>query len=198
MLGKKGLANRIYNTLQLFIHNLEGTNSLNKREDIEAYAAKRNVDLALFSETQHEHSSEEGGQEKVETEGEATRGKYEWYFSSGIDPEDVEKRDKLRQAGKKNKAIYEKAREYAGVAIKVSKRLWKYIDIVEPAGSRLMRIRLKMHKKLDIIVAYGQQAQKSAKEKDDFYKHLEEMVDSTPKQNSTGPETDQHWLRQAN
>ena len=32
----------------------------------------------------------------------------------------------------------------------VSKRLWIYIDILEPAGSRLMRIRLKIQKKLDI------------------------------------------------
>ena len=104
----------------------------------------------------------------------------------------------MRQAGKKNKAIYEKAGDYAGVAIEVSKRLWKYIDMLEPADSRLMRIRLKMHKKLDMIVAYGQQAAKSAKEKDDFYKQLEEMFKSTRKHNSTGPETDQHWLRQAN
>ena len=66
----------------------------------------------------------------MDTEGEATRGKYEWYFSSGIDPEDVEKRDKLRQAGKENKAIHEKAREYAGVAVMVSKRLWKYKEIL--------------------------------------------------------------------
>ena len=63
LLGKKGLASRMYNTLQLLVHNLEGINSLSKRQEIEAYAAKKNVVLALFTETQHEHCSEEGGQE---------------------------------------------------------------------------------------------------------------------------------------
>ena len=66
----------------------------------------------------------------------------------------------------------------------VSKRLWKYIDILEPAGSRPMRIRLKMQKKLDIIIAYGKQADKSEKEKDSFYKQLEEMIKNTLKKNS--------------
>ena len=37
---------------------------------------------------------------------------------------------------------------------------------------------------MDIIVAYGQQAEKSAKEKDDFYKQLDEMIKSTPKKHS--------------
>ena len=134
------MANRMYSTLQLLVHNLEGINSLNERQEIEAYAAKKNADLALFTETQHEHSSEECGQEKVDTKGETTRGKYKWYFRSGVHPKDVEKRDELREAGKKNEAIYEKAREYAGVAVMVSKRLRKYIDILEPAGSRLMSI----------------------------------------------------------
>ena len=60
MLGKKGLASRMYITLQLLVHNLEGINSHNKRQEIEAYAAKKNV---VFTETQHEHCSEEGGQE---------------------------------------------------------------------------------------------------------------------------------------
>ena len=60
MLGKKGLASRMYNTLQLLVHNLEGINSLKKRQEIEAYAAKKNI---VSTETQHEHCSGEGGQE---------------------------------------------------------------------------------------------------------------------------------------
>ena len=43
--------------------------------------------------------------ETEDTEGATTRGKYKWYFSSGVDPKDVEKRDKLRQNGRRNKAV---------------------------------------------------------------------------------------------
>ncbi len=39
--------------------------------------------------------------------------------------------------------------------------LWKYLQKIETIGGRLLRCRLKFTKKVDIIVAYGQQAYKN-------------------------------------
>ena len=53
---------------------------------------------------------EEGG-ERINTEGETTRGKYKWYFSSGIKPEDVQKSAKMKREWKKiSQAILEKSK----------------------------------------------------------------------------------------
>ena len=72
------------------VFNVEGINCPHKRQEIEEYAHEKGVSLGLFSETQHAHSCMEGG-ERTNPEGETTRGKYKWYFSSGIKPEDVQK-----------------------------------------------------------------------------------------------------------
>ena len=77
-----------------------------------------------------------------------------------------------------------KKRERAGVAILVSNKLYKHIERIEPAGSRLMRIRLKCHKRLVIIIAYAPPANKHIEEKDQFYEQLKKMIEDTPKNNA--------------
>ena len=52
---------------------------------------------------------------------------------------------------------------------------------MEPLGSRLMRVRLRTRQKVDIIVAYGPQAEKSPEEKDEFYDNLQKAIKATPK-----------------
>ena len=164
------------------VFDVEGINQLNKRQELEEYAYKQAISLALCTETQHPHSSEEGGLEKITPEGGQSRGNYKWYFSSGKDPSAVEKVEKAKRQGKRcKKEDYEKAREYAGVAVMVGKDLWKTIETMEPLGSRFMRIRLKTKQKVDIIVAYGPQAEKSPEEKDEFYDNLQKAIKATPK-----------------
>ncbi len=63
----------------------------------------------------------------------------------------------------------------------VGKELWKKFETMEPLGSRLMRIRLKTKQKVDIIVAYGPQAEKRPEEKDEFYENLQKAIKATPK-----------------
>ena len=73
------------------VYNLQGIDCPYKRKEIEEYAEERSISLGLFLETQHAHSSEEGGAERLSTVGQTVRGKYKWFYSSGIKPEDVEK-----------------------------------------------------------------------------------------------------------
>ena len=56
--------------------NVEGINQLNKRQEIEEYAWKNAISIALCTETQHAHTSEEGGTERMNPEGKGVRGKY--------------------------------------------------------------------------------------------------------------------------
>ena len=39
----------------------------------------------------------------------------------------------------------------------ISNRMSKYLKAADPEGSRLMKVRLTFRKKLDILIAYGQQ-----------------------------------------
>ena len=66
---------------------------------------------------------------------------------------------------KRNKELYNLAREYAGVAVMVGKDLWKRVEKLEPLESRLLRIRIKGKMKIDLIVAYSPQAEKRVEEK---------------------------------
>ena len=67
------------------------------------------------------------------------------------------------------------------MAVIISLRMCKHLITVDPEGSRLLRVKLNFRKKLDILVPYGQQANKSSKGKDDFYKDLQKAVEDTPK-----------------
>ena len=78
--------------------------------------------------------------------------------------------EKLRGIGKSNQDARSKVWEHAGVALMLSKRMGKYRITTDPEGSRLMRLRLRFRKEIDFLVAYGQQANKSPKETDTFYK----------------------------
>lgn len=41
--------------------------------------------------------------------------------------------------------------------------LWKYIERVEPLGSRIIKMRLNLHKKVDIISTYAPPAESNDK-----------------------------------
>ena len=55
----------------------------------------------------------------------------------------------------------------------LSNKLNKHLETIEPAGSRMMRIRLKLKKRMDIIIVYGHTAVKDDKGKDEFYEQLQ-------------------------
>ena len=76
--------------------------------------------------------------------------------------------EKSMECGTSNQEMRNKANEKAGVAILVSNRMSKYLIAADPEGSRLMRVRLKSRKMLDILAAYGQEANKTPKGTDGF------------------------------
>ena len=167
------------------LFNPAGVAGLNKRREIEDYAEKRSIMIAAIPETQHAHTSEGGGTQMTTPDGELVGGMYKWFYGSGIDPKVHEELLKLKKAGKKadktrKKELINQAREHGGVAIMIHKNLWKHIEKIETVGSRLLRCRMKFRKKLDIIVAYGQQANKSLQEKQQFYNDLQKMIEDTP------------------
>ena len=180
--SSKSFLKKLMSTIRVATVNAEGINEADsfKRRELEEYATENNIDIMLLQETNHPHSGEEGGREKLDWENKKVGGQYKWYFSSGIDPQDVDKWKKARSSNKKSDALFKKAREIAGVAAMVSKRMQTYLVTADPEGSRLMRIRLKMKKRLDILIAYGQQADKTPREKDEFYKDLQAAVKETP------------------
>ena len=50
--------------IRAMISNVQGINCPYKRQEIEEYAEESAIALGLFSETQHAHSSEEGGRRR--------------------------------------------------------------------------------------------------------------------------------------
>ena len=86
-----------------------------------------------------------------------------------------------RMSGSSSQEMRNKAKEEAGVAVMVSLKMCKHLTTIDPEGSRLLRVKLNFRKKIDILVPYGQQANKSPKEKDDFYRDLQKAVEDTPK-----------------
>ena len=98
--GKKKFIKSIISMIRAMIFNVEGINCPHKRQEIEEYAYEKGVSLGLFSETQHAHSSMEEGGERTNPEGETIRGRFKWYFSSGIKPEDVEISEKNEERRK--------------------------------------------------------------------------------------------------
>ena len=80
-LGNAKHMKQIQSIIRAMVFNVEGINKLNKRQELEEYAYNQAISLALCTETQHPHSSEEGGIEKINPEGEKARGNYKWYFS---------------------------------------------------------------------------------------------------------------------
>ena len=81
--------------------NCRGINEVEKRNIIEAWAIKKKVKIITITETQHPHTSQEGGKEKRKPTRVKRGGKYKWYFSSGIDP--TKKHAALEEANKTKK-----------------------------------------------------------------------------------------------
>ena len=61
------------------------------------------------------------------------------------------RRRKNRKLKRENKTrdweVYQNAVERGGVAVMMSNNLYKHLEYIEPAGSRMMRIRFKFHNK---------------------------------------------------
>ena len=100
--GKNKFMKSIVNMIRTMVFNVQGINCPYKRQEIELYAEDRSISLGILSETQHAHTSEEGGAEKEDTEGKAVRGKYKLFYSSGRNPEDVEKAENGKRTKKEN------------------------------------------------------------------------------------------------
>ena len=99
---------------------------------LESWAKRKSLHVAAPTEPQHAYSSAEGSSTEW-TDGSTARGDYKWYFSSGVKPEDRDKADKLKRAGKHiPRESTEKIREHAGVAFMMHKKLWGCIDDVAP------------------------------------------------------------------
>ena len=186
--GKRSWISKIRDLIRIMVFNPTGVTGLHKRRDIEDYAEQRSIMIAALTETQHSHTAEEGGSQRTTPEGELVGGKYKWYHGSGIDPKIHEELQQIRKNGKKGskarkKELIEKAREHGGTAVMLHKNIWNHLERIETVGSRLMKCRLKFKKKLDVIIVYGQQANKSLQEKERLYEDLQKMVDDTPPRN---------------
>lgn len=48
----------------------------------------------------------------------------------------------------------------------------------------MMRIRLKLTKRMDIIIVYAHTAVKDDKDKDEFYEQLQKIIEDAPKKNT--------------
>ena len=92
-------------TIKAMSLNVERINASEsfKRRELEENAIENGVDIALFQETQHPHSGEEGGNEKLDWEDKKVGGEIKWYFSSGVDPQDVDKWEENLRKGKNQK-----------------------------------------------------------------------------------------------
>ena len=66
--------------------NCQGINKLDKRNRIENWADRKQIKILAITETQHAHTSEEGGKQKENLQKVTRGGQYKWYYSSGIDP----------------------------------------------------------------------------------------------------------------
>ena len=103
-----------------------------------------------------------------------------------------------RENKKRDWQIYKNAVERGGVAVMMSNNMYKHLEYIEPAGSIMMRIRFKFHKKMDIIIVYGQQAIQSHQEKDKFYEQLRKMIEDTPDKHANCSNNDMFVCSQQN
>ena len=164
--------------------NCQGINETNKRDAIESWATNNNIKIMAIQETRHPYTAEEGGRAKMNPEGVIRGGLYKWFYGTGSKPEDVDKMQKEREEhGKASKETYDKACEHGGVAFLVHKSLWQNIKRIETAGSRLIKITIKMNKMTDLISAYAPHAEKTEDEKVAFYEDLQKLVDDRPNGN---------------
>ena len=85
--------------LKLGTINIRGINDPTKRLTVEEWAAKQKVNVVCVSETQRNLSTCEQGVEQWVDE-EQIKGDWKWFFSSGVEPTNSEKADKLRKNGK--------------------------------------------------------------------------------------------------
>ena len=153
--------------------NVRGLAEIGKRMIIEQWAEKHCIDVVCVTETHHPHSSVESVPDGMYVEEEKIRGDWKWFFSSGVDPKDLEKLEKTKKTGgRATAAIREQAREYHGVATMVHKRWWHNITDARPAGSRAMVLELKTKPRLKFLAAYAPHALRPTEEKEQFYENL--------------------------
>ena len=81
------------------------------------------MDVLCVTETKHPYSSTECLNTGLYVEEERVRGDWRWYFSSGINPKDLEDADKIKKEGRKLPAeLMRRTREHHGVAVMVHRR----------------------------------------------------------------------------
>ena len=80
--------------INIGIFNPKGLKEINKRTRIENWAEHKGIKILGLAETQHAHTSKEGGTKKINADNVIKKNEYRWYFSSGIDPKKHDKKEK--------------------------------------------------------------------------------------------------------
>ena len=94
-IGKKGRRTGI--NINVATINVKGLGEVGKKMLIEQWAEKHRIDVICVTETHHAHTSTECEKDGLYVEGERIRGDWRWYFSSGINPKDLEAVEKLKR-----------------------------------------------------------------------------------------------------
>ena len=118
------------------------------------------------------HSSTEGG-EGQDVGGTVIRNNWKWYFSTGVDPKDLEKAEKMKKQDKKiPHDLHTKTIEHIGGGFIVHKKWWNRLKDVRPINGRMMEVVLETTPETIMNIVDAPHAYKNEDEKDEFYEEL--------------------------
>ena len=163
---------------------MRGINKAGKRQLIERWAKKEQLDIICVSETRACNRGMEGGGSKLIGE-EEWGTDWKWYFTTSVDMKQLEEKAKMQKAGKQIcPEVRNKTTEYAGCATIIHRRLWHLIDDVRPINGRIMKTTLSTAPKSMMFSVYAPQARTESEDNKMFttnwkQKWDEEVVEKT-------------------
>ena len=133
---------------------------------VKEWGTANHIDVICVSETHYNANSVENCAGGPWVDNEQVRCvNWKCFFSSGVEPKDVEQVEKLKKAGKQVPGeLKQKVREFQGVCTVIHKRLWSRTVDVRPFGGRLMKISIISSAPTTIISAYAPHAEKTLEE----------------------------------
>ena len=132
--------------------------------------------IVCLSETKTPSRGIEGGKE-LHIGNKAVGGEFKWYFSTGVEQDDLDEKSKLQKAGKQiGYDLKLKTVEHAGCAIMVSSRLWHLVKDVRPICGRMMKAVVRTRPKMIIFSVYAPHAGHDVEIKEAFYSKLQDEM----------------------
>ena len=128
---RKGIR-KMKNKLKFATMNIQGINTLGKRQEIEKWMKKKKIDLLCIQET------------KINCNAMECRSGYTWYFSSGVKDAGRDKATKLKNSNKKiPPSLQEKIREHRGVGFVCSNELHEHVKTITAHDSNNITLNIK-------------------------------------------------------